>query len=62
MFQKRPHDCKIHGHKFEARYDERERQNPGNPRYFDLNELREYMTIRTYVKDICIFCGIEKSK
>jgi len=51
-------------HKFEPRYDETPRGigMGATVSYFDLDELRAFLTLKIYKKDICVWCGetIEK--
>ena len=52
-------------HKFEPRYSERERDIDNySIRYFELSELRDFLTLKIYERDVCVWCGetIEKEK
>ena len=53
------HNCGLHGHRFEARYDEHPRRGSDVEGRLTPNELRELMITRTYVKDVCVRCGAE---
>ena len=46
-------------HKFEPRYNERERDigESGKLRYFGLSELRDFLTLKIYERDVCVWCG-----
>ena len=56
IFSPRSRDCTIQGHRFQARYDEKPRDGEASGR-MSLEALREVMVTRTYVQDICIYCG-----
>jgi hypothetical protein len=60
----RDHDCKRHGHKYIARYDEvidprlsaSQIESQILARY-DPNQQRRSVMAKIYVRDICRFCG-----
>ena len=51
------HNCNIHGHRFQARYDEKPRPGDLEGR-MSAEEARELLVTRIYVHDICIRCGM----
>ena len=62
-FWEAPHDCVVHGHKFEARFDY---EPPNRIAHFKGSGLDEDDLVRiiraqgreTYVKDVCVHCGL----
>lgn len=58
----RRHDCARDGHRFEPRYDEHPRDFPKWDRIrlpldWTAEEQRDFMLLRTYVRDVCRHCG-----
>jgi|WetSurMetagenome_2_1015567.scaffolds.fasta_scaffold08132_13 hypothetical protein len=45
-------------HRFEPRYEEVDRPSHGKIYYNYLSELRQFCTLKKYVCDICIKCGM----
>ena len=65
LFRRRPHDCIVDGHCFEARYDERpDREFRMEGRWMTVDAVRKLIVIRTYVHDVCVHCGkiIDRNK
>lgn len=51
----RQHDCRVHGHRFEPRYDS---QPPASlkARFIDSDDIKALHS-KIYVYDICVRCG-----
>lgn len=57
-----PHDCKVHGHRFEARYDEQPNPAIVSLKGGSAREQREMAVLNLYVLDICVRCGETRSR
>ena len=63
LFTRKPHDCNVHGHQFEPRYDVRPNASLGLSKIDGYTlafqpELVEKMVTETiYVHDVCVKCG-----
>jgi hypothetical protein len=63
MFDKKTRCCNGgNQHKFEPRYSEEDRGIAVEVERGTLKDLRDFATLKVYVKDICTWCGktIEK--
>lgn len=60
IFGPRRHDCAVHGHRFEARYDEvplNEGAALKGATNYEIADLRLFYIRKVYVYDICTRCG-----
>ena len=58
---RKPHDCAVHGHKFEARYDYKGPGMQAKVKAADPQDAIDFMRAagdQTYIKDICVYCGL----
>lgn len=59
-------DCKTHGHKFEARYDETGGKSPLDTFWISNTvsgkDWEKIISKKTYVHDICVRCGEVKKR
>lgn len=56
----KPHDCSVHGHKFEARYDYKGPGMNAKVKTIDPQDAIDFMRAAgdsTYIKDVCVYCG-----
>lgn len=57
------HDCKIHGHRFEGRYNREFTAGlPGSMATADLRATLEALKESRYVCDVCVRCGERAQK